>query len=596
MGAEEHHHHHYYTDNSAVERIEKLRKEDEKKFQNQISKLEDEKKELKRFMENQANSHKKILEETKNQSQIMKTQYEQQRKEDAAIKKKEMELKENEINLLKTQIKEQNEASARYQKEQEDNNKKFLDFMQQTYNQSEEKFNQFMQSNQQMFERLMDQTNNEQVQMYQRDIESMRNQISQLELQKEESDRRYREQKLMIEEELKNAKDEFEKKEIERKQKEQEEKKQAEDNAYNEFIKARKKYLNKKYDEILKLFCENEFEFCKEEMSQFEKSYIIKLINDVFESENIDKIVLDNLKYHIELIINSEKKSVVEHINILLLGVTGVGKSTLINAILKEEICPTGQGKPVTKGEPRYYFSTKNEGSQKYIRLADSRGIEKDDYGVKAVVNSAKNFIKKCLETKDPDQYVHLIWYCITGNRFEDVEQRSLIELSKIYTEKNLPIIVVYTQASNDNFIETMKKLVEDMNIQVSFQDVLAKKTNHKRFGEIPPFGIDELLSKSINKAKNAIDSACNQALRTNCILNIIKLINDISINIENSLNSKIENDISKIKKGINFAKTSEIIGNIVIFIFYEYLNIKNRFINKKTAQIILSSYINFNV
>ena len=58
MGAEEHHHHHYYTDNSAVERIEKLRKEDEEKFQNQISKLESEKQDLKRFINDNVDSEK----------------------------------------------------------------------------------------------------------------------------------------------------------------------------------------------------------------------------------------------------------------------------------------------------------------------------------------------------------------------------------------------------------------------------------------------------------------------------------------------------------------------------------------------------------
>ena len=36
--------HHYHTDNSAVERIEKLRREDEAKFQKQIANLEQDKK------------------------------------------------------------------------------------------------------------------------------------------------------------------------------------------------------------------------------------------------------------------------------------------------------------------------------------------------------------------------------------------------------------------------------------------------------------------------------------------------------------------------------------------------------------------------
>ena len=123
MGTEEVHHHHYHTDNSAVERIEKLRREDEAKFQMQIAKLEQEKKELKNYMYDSIN---KILQETKNQNQLLKREYEQQKIDDEIkwnehIKKiqynyakqreddkknriKENELRKLEIEMLKEQI------------------------------------------------------------------------------------------------------------------------------------------------------------------------------------------------------------------------------------------------------------------------------------------------------------------------------------------------------------------------------------------------------------------------------------------------------------------------------------------------------------
>jgi len=118
-----HHHHYYHTDNSAVERIEKLRREDEAKFQMQIAKLEQEKKELKNYMYDSIN---KILQETKNQNQLLKREYEQQkiddeikwnehikiiqdnytkqREADENNRKKENELRKLEIEMLKEQI------------------------------------------------------------------------------------------------------------------------------------------------------------------------------------------------------------------------------------------------------------------------------------------------------------------------------------------------------------------------------------------------------------------------------------------------------------------------------------------------------------
>ena len=409
---------------------------------------------------------------------------------------------------------------------------------------------------------------------------------------KEENDRKYIEQELKFQEDLLNAKDEIERKEIEKKQEEAKQKKINEDKTFEEFQRAKEEFIQSEYKRIMENFNQNELNFCKEEIEAFDQRKIEELIEKIFLCEDVDQIVLENLKINIKKI-NSQTNSIVNHLNILLLGPSGVGKSTLINTVLKEEICPTGKGKPCTKGEPKYYFSDKYDGSQKYIRLADSRGIEKGEYGISQVVNSAKEFITTYLNKNNPDEFVHLIWYCVTGTRFEDIEQNSLKELCKLYTDDNLPIIVVYTQNTNDEQMEATKSIVENMNIQVLFQDIIAKEIVYKR-GKIEPYGLDELISKSINKAKNAINSSCNTALRTNCINTIKSFIFDTSDNIQKVIEEKIKNKIIEVKIGTDVGKMSNIIGEIIVFIFLEYLNFNKKGLNNKTNQIIAEFVKNY--
>ena len=79
-----------------------------------------------------------------------------------------------------------------------------------------------------------------------------------------------------------------------------------------------------------------------------------------------------------------------------------------------------------------------------FLRLADSRGIENDKYSVEEVVKSIENFVNSQIQLKDQDKFIHCIWYCITGSRFEDIEAESLKRLAALYDNNKLPIIVVY--------------------------------------------------------------------------------------------------------------------------------------------------------
>src|SRR5690625_2989354 len=63
------------------------------------------------------------------------------------------------------------------------------------------------------------------------------------------------------------------------------------------------------------------------------------------------------------------------HMNILIAGRTGVGKSTLINTVFQKNLAETGQGRPVTKGTREI---TK-EGVP--ITIFDTRGLEMSEFG-----------------------------------------------------------------------------------------------------------------------------------------------------------------------------------------------------------------------
>jgi GTPase SAR1 family protein len=166
---------------------------------------------------------------------------------------------------------------------------------------------------------------------------------------------------------------------------------------------------------------------------------------------------------------------------ILVLGKTGVGKTTLINSILNQDQNGTTIGLPMTMENPqilhtnRELFPTLDIWDSRGLELADEFSIEKSS---SQVINFIKNGMKKEGDKKSMN-FVHCIWYCVTGTRIEKTEIEYIKKLKNIYSsDKKLPIIFVYTQADKVEYIEGIKKtlMMEINDPNLKFVEVISKE------------------------------------------------------------------------------------------------------------------------
>ncbi|MGK7904949.1 MAG: GTPase [Hormoscilla sp.] len=140
----------------------------------------------------------------------------------------------------------------------------------------------------------------------------------------------------------------------------------------------------------------------------------------------------------IETIIESYQKAQAEigQCNILIIGKTGVGKSTLINAVFREPLAETGEGYPVTQDIRQY----RKKGFP--LTVYDTPGLELDAKQLQRVTKDVAELIES-KKRENVKEQVHVVWYCINhnANRLEEIEKEWLKSL-----DLEVPIILILTQ------------------------------------------------------------------------------------------------------------------------------------------------------
>ena len=398
-----------------------------------------------------------------------------------------------------------------------------------------------------------------------------------------------------------------------------------------EKLEADKKELEKKFINFVeqKIITDNSFQ--EEVLSKYNEELLISTLKSLFQELNISNTIKAQLEKDLDTNEFSEK---LNHFNILILGRAGIGKTTLINSILEFEGTPnellTGEGTSKTMGPPVGYVSDTVKG----LRLWDSQGIDKEKYNIPKVVEDVKNLINQASLNNDPDKFIHCIWYCISGNRFEKSESESISELMSIYDDDTLPIIIVYTEAYSEQSTEDVCVEVKDVlgNLmankekikEINIMPVVAKDKEIKSGKScivIEKFGIKPLMDLSIKKIMAAVNSACFFSFKNKLKKDYENIVETKCTNIKNNTNNKVNeflpgNKIANInslnspiiknhilKKLLEYQTLTEnsktlvnkLIKNYQQFIDSECMNNLSRFLSKCIAESIME-YKNANI
>ena len=131
-----------------------------------------------------------------------------------------------------------------------------------------------------------------------------------------------------------------------------------------------------------------------------------------------------------------DKSEEIGRFNLAIFGKTGVGKSTLVNAIFGSDIAATGIGEPVTRHEHLYLHQSGTLG------VLDTRGVEvgRDN----AVLIAELTDYLHGMRRKPLADQLHVAWYCVRSGdrRFEATEADFVRALHGL----GLPVIMVLTQ------------------------------------------------------------------------------------------------------------------------------------------------------
>lgn len=198
----------------------------------------------------------------------------------------------------------------------------------------------------------------------------------------------------------------------------------------------------------------------------------------------------------------NEGEKALGHVNIIIAGKTGVGKSTLINTAFRENMAETGMGTPITQ------HTKLIERDDMPLRIYDTVGLELTEKTKQDTIKNIHEIIQKKLDDGIEDEFVHCMWYCVQSNsdRLEKPEQDLIIDIAK-----KIPIILVLTKAYLKKHSQEFAKVLNKFNLPVK-KICIVLAQSYEEETVFPAYGIDDLINTTIQilpeSAKDAFINA----------------------------------------------------------------------------------------
>jgi uncharacterized protein (DUF697 family)/GTP-binding protein EngB required for normal cell division len=186
------------------------------------------------------------------------------------------------------------------------------------------------------------------------------------------------------------------------------------------------------------------------------------------------------------------------HANILISGQTGVGKSTLINAVFRVPLAEEGTGKPVTKNVQRYDVAGVP------VTIYDTPGIELG-HAEKDVI---RDYLRTVADSRKggPDKLVHVVWYCIDAGqtRLQDYD----VEIVRALAAE-VPVILVLTQCIDEERAAALEWTIAAEKLPIEGSPVRTLARERTVAGHtIPPRGLEELVERTHDILPEAVRRA----------------------------------------------------------------------------------------
>lgn len=184
-----------------------------------------------------------------------------------------------------------------------------------------------------------------------------------------------------------------------------------------------------------------------------------------------------------------------DKINIVVAGISGVGKSTLLNAAFGDELAEAGIGKPVTDKIQLY------EKANYPIRIYDTVGFELNVLTKWKSMNGIQQLVRRTKRTKTQTDDIHCLWYCVSasGARIQGPE----LKFMKYFRDKGIPVILVLTKAYSKKDADALAEAAKAKIPGIQTVAVVAQDTEFMQ-----AYGVDELINKTASILPEALQNS----------------------------------------------------------------------------------------